>query len=100
MACKKARGKRAKTRDKLKRKGSKLSVSRELVEVPLGTKAQITINSSMHSGMPPARYQGKMVDVVEKQGSVLNVALREGGGEKHFLVHPAHLTFAKKEEAS
>ncbi len=99
MACKKARGKRAKTRDKFKRRTSKLSVSRELVEVALGTKAQITVNSSMHSGLPVARYQGRTVDVVGKQGSMLNVSLMERKGKKNFLVHPAHLTFAKKEAA-
>ncbi|MBI2530534.1 MAG: 50S ribosomal protein L21e [Candidatus Diapherotrites archaeon] len=100
MACKKARGKRAKTRDKFKMKGTKLSVSRELAEVAMGAKAQITVNPSMHSGMPVARYQGRTVDVVGKQGSMLNVSLMESKGKKNFLVHPAHLTLAKKEEAS
>lgn len=100
MACKKARGKRAKTRDKFKNKASKLSVSRELVDVANGEKAQITVNPSMHSGMPVARYQGRTVSVVGRQGSMLNVSLMESKGKKNFLVHPAHLTLAKKEEAS
>ncbi|MBS3057252.1 MAG: hypothetical protein J4415_01335 [Candidatus Diapherotrites archaeon] len=100
MACKKARGKRAKTRDKFKMKSTKLSVSRELADMALGTRAQITVNPSMHSGMPVARYQGRTVSVVGRQGGMLNVSLMESKGKKNFLVHPAHLTPANKEEAS
>ena len=43
MASKKAKGKRAHTRDKFKKRGSKATVNKLLQEIPIGTKIDIKI---------------------------------------------------------
>ena len=91
MTNKKAQGIRAKTRDKFKRKGSKLSVSRLLKEFPEGSTVQININSSHHSGIPFRRYQGISGKVIGKQGKAFKVALREGNAPRTLIVTAAHL---------
>lgn len=91
MTNKKAKGVRAKTRDKFKRKGTKLSVSRLLKEFANGSTVQVNINASHHSGMPFRRYQGISGKIVGKQGSAFKVSLKEGKAPRTLIVTAAHL---------
>ena len=95
MSCKKAKGKRAKTRHKFSGKGSKLTVNRLLQEFSNGEKVAIKANASLHSALPPRRFQGKIGVVSGKQGSVLKVEVSQGKEPKRLLIHPAHLVAVK-----
>lgn len=91
MTNKKAKGVRAKTRDKFKRKGVRLSVNRILKEFSVGDSVQVNVNSSFHSGIPHRRYQGISGRVVGKQGSAFKVAVKEGNAPRTLIVTAAHL---------
>ncbi len=91
MACKKAKGKRAKTRSKLTRRCSRATPNRLLREIPLGTTVQIAIDSSVHSGMPHHRFQGKSGIVKGRQGRAYNVELRDGNTLKSLVIGAAHI---------
>ncbi len=91
MPNKKAKGKRAKTRDKLKRRGPRLSVNRLLTEFADGDRVQIDISPDFHSGMPFRRYDGISGKISGKQGSCYKVSLREGNAPRTIITHPAHI---------
>ena len=94
MACKKAKGKRAKTRDKLRRtrKYKRLTVNKRLRNFNSGQKVQIYIDPSIHSGMPNHRYQGLVGVVKKKQGrQTFEVEVKKGGLMRSLLVNAAHL---------
>lgn len=99
MASKKAKGKRAKTRHSHKRKASRISVNKLLKEFKTGSAVQITINPSVHSGMPFRRYQGISGSVIGVQGRAVKVAVREGNAKRLLIVHPAHLKELKGESS-
>ncbi len=99
MSGKKAKGKRAKTRSKFKRKKGKVAVNKMLQELKPGTKVQINIDSSIHSAMPSSRYQGFTGIVSGKRGAAFEVELSHGGKEKSLIVHPAHLNILQEKEA-
>lgn len=92
LTNKKAKGQRAKTRDKLKRKGSKLSVNKILKEFnAAGETVQVNINSSFHSGIPHRRYQGISGKVIGRQGNAFKIAVKEGNAPRTLIVTAAHL---------
>jgi large subunit ribosomal protein L21e len=93
---KKAKGKRKKTRCKLRRKAGMLGVKSFLAELSLGTKVHIDIDSAVHSGMPDAHFQGLTGVVIGRQGRAFNVEVRKGDAVKRIIVHPAHLKAAGK----
>lgn len=98
MACKKAKGKRAKTRNKLrrKRKFGKLTVNKRLSVFEDGEKVQIHIDPSVHSGFPNPRYQGFVGTVDGKQGPyTFKIAFKLGRTKKICLVNGAHLKVLK-----
>lgn len=101
MACKKAKGKRAKTRNKLKRKRKfgKLTVNKRLSVFENGEKVQIHIDPSVHSGFPNPRYQGFVGTVDGKQGPyTFKVSLKLGRTKKICLVNGAHLKVLKMQK--
>lgn len=97
MPNKKARGKRAKQRDKLKGRG-KPTVNKLLEEFDEDDTVQININSVVHSGLPHHRFQGKTGRIEGRRGSCYIVSLRDGNMRKNVIVHPVHLKklFAKE----
>ncbi|MFH1225506.1 MAG: 50S ribosomal protein L21e [Candidatus Diapherotrites archaeon] len=95
MASKKAKGKRAKSRDKGKRRRTRATVNKKLRNFRKGCKVTLMIDSSIHSGMPPMRYHGLTGTVQGKRGSVFLIELKDGNLSKFLLVHPAHLNAAK-----
>ncbi len=97
MANKKAKGKRGKTRRKLKRKGPKLSVSSVLSRPSANSKVVVNIDSSVHAGMPPARYQGRfgIVKAIKRNSALVSVG--RGKNEKTLVVHTSHLSIVGSE---
>lgn len=92
MASKAARGKRAKTRNKISRKGPKVTVNKLLQEIAVGRQVDIVINASVQgSGMPFRRFHGMTGTVVGKQGSAFRVSLYQGNQPVELIVGPAHL---------
>ena len=100
MASKKARGVNAKTRNLKRGKGSKVSVNKLLLEIPAGAHVQVNIDSSIHSGMPHRRFQGKTGIVSGKQGRAYVVKVRLGEQPCQLTVNPAHLRVIRPVEAS
>src|SRR3989338_8232974 len=93
MANKAARGKRAKTRHKIRRKGSKVTITKLLQQIPVGSKVDIKINgSSQGQGMPFRRYHGFTGTVTGKQGTAYVIELYNGNQPVELVIGPAHLT--------
>ena len=95
MANKKAKGKRAKSRHKLRRKTSKMTVNKMLQGFDLNQRVIIKINPAFHSGMPFRRFHGKAGVVLGRQGNAFKVQVCDGKMVKDLLVHPAHLELFK-----
>lgn len=97
MANKKAKGKRGKTRQKLKRSGPRLSVSARLSKPEIGSRVLVNIDSSVHSGIPPARFHGMhgIVKAVKKNSVVVSVGRAKN--EKTIVVHSSHLNIVGSE---
>lgn len=100
MTNKKAKGKRAKTRHKLKNRDTKLTVNKLLGNFDLGTRVHIRANSSNHSGMPPRRFHGMTGVVKEKRGRAFLVELNLGRGTRQLVLGPAHLSAVKGEASA
>jgi large subunit ribosomal protein L21e len=98
MANRKAKGPRAKTRHKLKRKRKKSTPNRLLSKPQIDATVQINIDSAVHSGMPHPRFQGLTGKVIGYRGKVVEVKLKQGKAEKLLLVHPAHLNILEVEK--
>jgi len=92
MVNKKAKGKRSKTRSKMKKKGGKATVNELLKPFEEGTRIQVNIRPEIHSGMPASIYQGAFGVVEGKQGSIYKVAIKKGNLEQVLLVNGIHLT--------
>ncbi|MCX6798836.1 MAG: 50S ribosomal protein L21e [Candidatus Diapherotrites archaeon] len=91
MSCKKARGKRAKTRSKLTRREGKATVNILLAKFNTGEIVLVDIRPEIHSGLPDAIYQGVVGNVVGQRGKAYIVDVHKGNSPKQLLVHPAHL---------
>ena len=99
MSNRASRGKKAKTRHKISRKGSKVTVNKMLQQIPVGSKVDIKINSSMQGrGEPFRRYHGMTGTVIGKQGSAFIVTLYNGNQPVELVIGPAHLTVSKGSE--
>jgi len=91
LVNKKARGKRSKTRSKLRKRPGKTTVNEILKPFAEGTPVQIDIRPEMHKGMPPAIYQGSHGIVEGKQGNAYMVAVEKGNLENTLIVNGIHL---------
>lgn len=90
MSNKKAKGKRAKQRDTLKRR-ERTTVNKMLSDLDKGQTVQININSRIHAGIPFRRFQGKTGKISGRRGRSYVVDLKDGNKAKQVVVHPAHL---------
>jgi len=95
MPSKKAKGKRSKTRDKLKSRG-KVTVNKLLQQIPEGAKVDIVIESSVHSGIPDKRFHGFTGKVIGKQGRAYLIKLEKQGVK--LVVGAAHLNVSEAEK--
>ncbi|MBN2067784.1 MAG: 50S ribosomal protein L21e [Candidatus Diapherotrites archaeon] len=91
MSNKKAKGKRSKTRAKMKAKAGKATVNTLLKEFKVGSRVQVVTDSSMHSGLPHKSFHGAPGIVTGKQGKLYTVDVKKGNLQKKLLVHAAHL---------
>ena len=85
---------RRKTRNKLKqhyRNKGKIPLSKYFQEFEAGDKVALCANPAVIKGMYFPRFHGKIGTVVERKGFCFQVALKDGGKEKKFNVHPVHL---------
>ncbi|MEM0360042.1 MAG: hypothetical protein QXK06_01725 [Candidatus Diapherotrites archaeon] len=89
MSSKEAKGKRAKTRSKLKRKGPKLTVNALLKKPAINSRAIICIDSSVHAGLPAPKFHGMAGTVKAIKKNCVEVWI--DGCNKKIAVHPAHL---------
>ena len=91
MPNKKAKGKRAKQRDKMKRK-ERPTVNKLLQHIENGSVVKIKINSSVHSGLPHYRYQGLTGKVSGRKGRAYVVDVKLGNQPRELIIHAAHLS--------
>lgn len=92
MACKKAKGPRAKSRSKMKKHlRCKTTINTLLRTFKPGTRVQVNIDPSIHSGMPKPKYQGTSGIVQESQGAAFVVNIHDLNKAKKLIVGPAHL---------
>ncbi len=100
MSNKGPRGKRRKSRYKLRNRKGKPTVNKQLAVFKEGEIVHIQINSSIHSGMPAHKFHGHTGTVLGVEGQPKNkrryykVRVRHGTGMKELVVHPAHLSRA------
>ncbi|HDY72655.1 MAG TPA: 50S ribosomal protein L21e [bacterium] len=99
MPNKKAKGKRAKSRHKMKKRGPKVTVNKMLQEIPDGSIVDVHIDSSVHSGLPDKKYKGKTGTVIRKQGTAFLVHVKDGNQDRILVVGPAHLRISKGVQA-
>ena len=94
MACKKAKGKRSKTRRKLRKRGARVTVSGFLETPKPNARVLINIDSSVHAGMPASRYQGMIGTVKSVKKNSVELVVGKPGNRKTLVVHSCHLTNA------
>ncbi len=94
---KKAKGKRSKTRRKLAKKGTRITVNRHIVKIPAKAKVQIRIDSSYNKSIPHPLFHGLVGEIMEKEGKALKqgshyrIRISDKGKKKELIVHPVHL---------
>jgi large subunit ribosomal protein L21e len=89
-----SKGFRSKTRHKLSkhpRSRGKPPVTHALRDYPVGTSVAITINASVHKGMPHPRFQGLTGKVVDKRGEAFVIETYSGNKLKTLISRPEHL---------
>jgi len=94
----KSRGFRRKTRSLLRKKPrerGKLRLSRILYNYQPGDKVVITIDPSVHKGMPHRRYHGKIGIIKGRRGRAYEVSVTQGDAVKQIIVLPEHLRLHK-----
>jgi len=94
----KSRGFRRKTRSLLRKKPrerGKLGLSRILYRYQPGDKVVITIDPSVHKGMPHRRYHGKIGIIKGRRGRAYEVSVTQGDSVKQIIVLPEHLHLHK-----
>lgn len=94
MASKKAKGKRSKTRDLLKRRLGKTSVDRLLRLFSIGQNVTIKLDPSVHAGFLHRRFQNITGTIVEKRGESYVVSVVHGDKPKQLITTAAHLVVA------
>ncbi len=90
----KSKGYRSRTRKLLSkaiRKKGKLGLSKLLVSYNPGDKVCITINPSIHKGMPHKRYHGKVGTIAEKRGKSYVVSVPLGDRMAQIISRPEHI---------
>ncbi len=98
MVHHKHRGVRCKTRSKYKkhkRAKGKPTVNKMLHKFHIGNRVHVSVDSSVHTGMPFRRFNGKTGIITGKQGTCYFVKIQDMHADKNIIVHPAHLRLQK-----
>jgi len=91
----KSKGLQANTRALFRRnprERGKTTLSKILHHYEEGERVVVTIDSSVHKGMPHRRFQGKIGVVMAKRGRSYVVHVPQGNAKKEIIVRPEHLT--------
>ncbi len=97
MSCKKAKGKRSKTRSLLRRNvRAKTTVNEIMKPVKVGDTVQVIINSSKHQGIPHKRMYGKTGNVVDFQGKAPVIEIYDGNLKKKIITDKVHIKQIKQ----
>lgn len=94
----KSKGKRSKTRSKLRKKirdRGKVPTTKAIQDFPPGTKTSIKINPSVTSGQPHNRFHGRTGVISGKQGQSYVVNIKDGDKIKKVITRPEHLEKVK-----
>ncbi len=97
----KSKGYRSRTRrllTKPPRRRGMASLGSLLHDYEEGETVSISINPSVHKGMPHRRFHGRMGTILEKRGRAYVVALKDGGLVKKIIALPDHITPYKTPE--
>ena len=89
-----SKGFRSKTRHKLQNSARQRGMpppSHSLRDYPPGTKVAVTLNPSVHKGMPHPRFQGLTGSVVERRGDAFVIELMAKNKKKTIISRPEHL---------
>lgn len=91
-----SKGFRSKTRSKLSKRARDRGnppPSHSLRDYPVGTSVAITINPSIHKGMPHPRFQGLTGKVIDKRGEAFVIQAYSKDKLKTIIARPEHLRF-------
>ncbi|MBS7656881.1 MAG: 50S ribosomal protein L21e [Candidatus Bathyarchaeia archaeon] len=97
----KSQGYKNKTRKLLSKKPrehGKLGLSKILQRYEPGDKVVITIDPSVHKGMPHRRYQGRVGVIKSKRGRAYAVDVTLEDAVKEIIVRPEHLKMFEEEK--
>ena len=89
-----SRGIRSKSRHILRRKPRDRGISpitRAMQQFEIGDSVNVTIDPSIHQGMPHPRFQGRTGKIEGTQGSAYLVGIRDGKKHKTLIIRPEHL---------
>ena len=89
-----SKGFHSKTRHKLQkhpRDRGNPPPSHSLRDYPPGSKVAVTLNPSIHRGMPHPRFQGLTGAVVERRGDAFVIELMAKNKKKTIISRPEHL---------
>ncbi len=95
----KSKGKRSKTRKKMRKnikERGKVPTLKTIQNFKKGEKASIKINPSIHQGQPHTKFHGRVGTILGKQGKSYMVKIKEGNKAKKIIVRPEHLQKVEK----
>ncbi|NYT00533.1 MAG: 50S ribosomal protein L21e [Methanocellales archaeon] len=87
-------GSRRKTRHKLKkgvREKGLSTITRAIQEFKIGQRVHITIDPSVHDGIPHPSFHGRTAKVTGQRGRAYLLEVRDGNTFKELIVCPQHL---------
>ena len=87
-------GFRKRTRHKLQksaRNAGKISLKRFFQKLLVGDKVSLNAEPAVHGGLYRMKFHNKNGIVVGMKGRCYEVAVKDGGKTKTFIVHPVHL---------
>jgi len=84
-------GKRGRTRYKFAKKGPKASVNDLLAEFELGDRVQVTVDGSIHSGLPDKSFKGLCGEIVGKRGEGYEISIMKGNQKQLLVTTPVHI---------
>ena len=91
---KRSKGIRSKSRHILQKKPRARgisSITKALQQFEMGESASVTIDSSVHKGMPHPRFQGYTGKIEGMQGDAYLLGITVGKKHKTLIVRPEHL---------
>ena len=91
---KRSRGIRSKSRHILRRKPRHSGISpitRAMQQFEIGDSVNVTIDPSIHHGMPHPRFQGRTGKIEGARGKAYLVGISDGKKHKTLIIRPEHL---------